>query len=262
MFDVIQNQGNKRNRNFGSRKNNFSFPVSFNVKKILIWGGVILLAIFLIGYYLYKNYYSNYNYIKVDTDQYLVYTQSSSYNRQNMRNEIPFINIDSPDARRVNQAIEEYAESFLENQDNLFVYDSQVNGEVLSVLIKMKDYSDGYSFPESEFHTYNFDLTTQTLMDDDEVLSLFQVTKDDVSSIIQKQFEEYYQKEVEEGYLIAEECNYQCFLNWRGVSDYMDDVHYYVRDGSLIAYRGFSIYSVFSEEEFFDDESYEFKISN
>ena len=91
---------------------------------------------------------------------------------------------------------------------------------------------------------------------------LFQVTKDDVSLIIQKQFEEYYQKEVEEGYLIAEECNYQCFLNWRGVSDYMDDVHYYVRDGSLIAYRGFSIYSVFSEEEFFDDESYEFKISN
>ena len=56
MFDVVQNQGEKRNRNLKPRKNNFSFHISFNVKKVLIWGGVILLAIFLIGYYLYKNY--------------------------------------------------------------------------------------------------------------------------------------------------------------------------------------------------------------
>ena len=57
MFDVVQNQGEKRNRNLKPRKNNFSFHISFNVKKVLIWGGVILLAIFLIGYYLYKNYW-------------------------------------------------------------------------------------------------------------------------------------------------------------------------------------------------------------
>lgn len=245
------------------RTNPFHFSkFPFRFQKILPWLALAIFIILLVGYYLYKNYYNNYNYIKIDTNQYLVYTKSSSYNRQNMRNEIPFINIDSPDANLVNQAIEEYAESFLENENNLFVYDSQVNGEVLSVLIKMKDYSDGYSFPESEFHTYNFDLSTQTLMDEDEVLSLFHVTKDDVSSIIQKQFERYYQEEVEKGYLIPEECNYECFLNWRGISDYMNDVHYYVRDGSLIAYRGFSIYSVFSEEEFFNDESYEFKISD
>ena len=260
MFGVVQEEKEEPKVR---RTSHFHFSrLPFHFQKILPWLGLVILIILLVGYYLYKNYYSNYNYIKVDTDHYLVYTKSSSYNRQNMRNEIPFINIDSPDANLVNRTIEEYAESFLENKDNLFVYDSQVNGEVLSVLIKMKDYSDGYSFPESEFHTYNFDLTTQTLMDDDELLSLFHVTKDDVSAIIQKQFEEYYQKEVEEGYLVAEECNYECFLNWRGVSDYMDDVHYYVRDGSLIAYRGFSIYSVFSEEEFFDDKSYEFKISD
>ena len=260
MFGVVQEENEKPKVR---QTNNYNFSkIPFRLKKILPWLGLIILIVLLVGYYLYKNYYRNYNYIKVDTDQYLVYTKSSSYNSQNMRNEIPFINIDSPDAKLVNQTIEEYAESFLQNKDNLFVYDSQVNGEVLSVLIKMKDYSDGYSYPEAEFHTYNFDLTTQTLMDDDDVLSLFDVSSEDVSEKIQKQFEEYYQKETEEGYLIAEECNYECFLNWRGINNYMDDVHYYIRDGSLIAYRGFSIYSVFSEEEFFNDESYEFKITD
>ena len=260
MFGVVQEEKEEPRVRHASNHNFSKIP--FRLKKILPWLGLIILIILLVGYYLYKNYYRNYNYIKVDTNQYLVYTKSSSYNNQNMRNEIPFINIDSPDAELVNQAIEEYAESFLQNKDNLFVYDSQVNGQVLSVLIKMKDYSDGYSFPEAQFHTYNFDLTTQTLMDDNEVLSLFNITTEDVSKKIRQQFEGYYQQELEEGYLIGEECNYECFLNWRGVNDYMNDVHYYIRDGSLIAYRGFSIYSVFSEEEFFNDESYEFKITD
>lgn len=263
MFDVVQNQGEKRNRNLKPRKNNFSFHISFNVKKVLIWGGVILLAIFLIGYYLYKNYYSNYNYIKEDSSQYLVYTLDTSTNNQNMHNEVPYINIDSEDARLVNQTIQQYAESFLKNKNNLMVYDSQLNGEVLSILLRMSDYSSGYSFPDVSFHTYNFDLNDQTLMTDEELLSLFDVTEDEVKQKIESQFQKYYQQEVKKGFFASQECNYDCFLNWRGIQNYnyMDSVYYYVENGRLVAYRPFTIYSVYGEEEFFDDESYAFSIT-
>ena len=135
MFGVVQKEKEEPRVRHASNHNFSKIP--FRLKKILPWLGLIILIILLVGYYLYKNYYRNYNYIKVDTNQYLVYTKSSSYNNQNMRNEIPFINIDSPDAELVNQAIEEYAESFLQNKDNLFVYDTHVNGQVLAVLIKM-----------------------------------------------------------------------------------------------------------------------------
>ena len=178
-----------------------------------------------------------------------------------MRNEIPEINIDSKDAQLVNDAIINYANSFLKDKNNLFVYTSQLNGEVLSVLLKMLDYSDGYPFPKTTFHTYNFNLKTQTLLSNDDLLALFDVTDVDVEKKIKGQFESYYNDEVSKGFLVSQECDYNCFLKWRNVDNYMDDVYYYVRNGQLIAYRSFDIYSVYGEEEYFDDSSYEFYIS-
>ena len=257
MFGVVQ----ERKKSVKKRKSPRKQFLSFRWKKILPWIFVFLLIVLLVFYYLYKNYYSNYNYIKKDSSQYLVYTKSSSTNNQNMKNEIPEINIDSKDADLVNKAIQNYAEDFLKNKNNLFVYDSQVNGEVLSVLLKMLNYEDGYSFPTVSFHTYNFNLKNQTLMEEEEVLDLFGVSDDDVSKKIKGQLQSYYNDEVSKGYLLRQECDYDCFLKWRGIDDYMDSVYYYIDHGNLIAYRAFSIYSVYGEEEYFTDESYEFYIA-
>lgn len=259
MFDVVQKESVQKRKKIRFRKNNSSF----DGRKFLIWFGVLLLAAFLIWYFFYKNYYSNYNYIKEDSSQYLVYTADTFTNRHNMHNEIPYINIDSKDAKLVNQTIQTYADSFLENKNNLMVYDSQLNGEVLSVLLRMSDYSAGFSFPDVTFYTYNFNLNTRTLMSDEDLLSLFGVTKEDVREKIETQFKKYYQQEVNEGYFVAQECDYDCFLSWRGIEnyDYLDSVHYYVKNGELVAYRAFSIYSVYGEEEFYDDESYSFSIT-
>ncbi len=259
MFDVVQNERVKKKKKVKSKQHNFSF----DFRKIIVWGSVIFLIILLIWYYMYKNYYSNYNYIKEDKSRYLVYTFDTSINRQNMHNEIPYININSDDARLVNQTIHTFASSFLINKNNLMVYDSQLNGEVLSVLLRMTDYSAGYSFPEISFHTYNFNLNDQSLMNNSQLLSIFDVTLEDVRKKIETQFKKYYEKEVNEGYLPPGECDYDCFLSWRGIEnyDYLDSVYYYVENGNLIAYRPFNIYSVYGEEEFFNDESYTFSIT-
>lgn len=238
-----------------------ALPISFKSKKVLLWIAVLVFIALLIGYYLYDNHYSNYNYIKKDVNQYLVYTKETSINSKGMRNEIPEINIDSKDAQLVNDTIINYAKSFLKDKNNLFVYTSQLNGEVLSVLLKMLDYREGYSFPTTTFHTYNFNLKTQTLMSNDDLLALFNVTEEDVEKKIKGQFESYYNDEVSKGFLVSQECDYNCFLKWRNVDNYMNDVYYYVRNGQLIAYRSFDIYSVYGEEEYFDDSSYEFYIS-
>ena len=161
----------------------------------------------------------------------------------------------------VNKTIQTYAASFLKNKDNLMVYDSQLNGQVLSILLKMLDYSSGYSFPDISFHTYNFDLTDQTLMSDEEVLKLFNVTEKTVRQKIQDQFEFFYNDVVAKKYIVPQECDYECFLTWRNIDDYMDSVYYYIEDGKLYAYRPFTIYSVYGEEEYFTDESYKIYIT-
>lgn len=259
MFDIIQNQGVKRRRLSSFRKKNSSL----NVRKFFTWFGVFLFAFLLVCYYLYKNHYSNYNYIKEDSSRYLVYTMKASTNRQNMRSEVPYINIDSDDARLVNQTIEQYAESFLKNKNNLIVYDSQLNGKVLSILLRMSDYSNSSSFPNISFHTYNFDLNNQTLMNNEQLLSIFNVGEDEVKNKIEAQFKKYYKEEVSKGFLVEQECDYNCFLSWRGIENgnYLESVYYYVENGSLVAYRPFNIYSVYEEEEFYSEKSYAFSIT-
>ena len=73
MFDVVQKESVQKRKKIRFRKNNSSF----DGRKFLIWFGVLLLAAFLIWYFFYKNYYSNYNYIKEDSSQYLVYTAAN-----------------------------------------------------------------------------------------------------------------------------------------------------------------------------------------
>ena len=231
-------------------------------KKLIVWVGAAILVISLVAYYLYKNYYSNYNYIKQDSSQYLVYTVDSSVNSQNMTSEIPYINIDSDDANRVNNAILDFADPFLaKNKNNLMVYDSQLNGEVLSVLIRTSEYGDEYSFPTVLFYTYNFNLKTRNLMSNQEVLDIFGVQESDVEKIIEDKFHEYYNDEVYKGYLVSQECDYNCFLRWREVDNYLDNVAYFIKNGKLYAYRPFTIYSVYGEENYFTDDSFIFYIA-
>lgn len=264
MFGVVQNNSNyenKKKRKVQQQKSYMNFSHFFQSKKFLMPFFVIIVIIFAIGYYLYKNYYRNYNYIKIDSSNYLVYTLDTKLNNQNLYSEIPYININSDDAKLVNETIEKYAEQFLKNKNNLLVYNSQLNGDILSISLRMADYRSGYSFPDVSFYTYNFDLRTCSLMTDDELLNLFHVDKDDVSKKIEKAFKKYYDDEVYQGYLVKEECDYACFLEWREVDDYMDSVHYFVENGKLGVYRSFNIYSIYGEEDYYKDEDYKFYIT-
>ena len=66
---------------------------------------------------------------------------------------------------------------------------------------------------------------------------------------------------VNQNYFSQEECNYDCFLKYRNVSNYLDNVNYYVKDGKLYVYKPFVIYSIYDEEEYFTEDSYKFLIA-
>lgn len=214
----------------------------------------------LICYYLYMNHYDNYNYIKKDTSKYLVFTKYSKNNSDRSITEVPEINIDSRDVTVINKKINSFAKKFLSQPGNKLSYETQVNGEVLSLLLKMVNVNTGY-VPEVDFYTYNINLKKKKLMSQQELLSLYGVTEESVKEKIQNQFESFYNDEVAKGYIVAQECNYDCFLEWRNIKNYMDSVHYYIENGKLIIYRPFSIYSVYGEEKYFKEEDFKFYIN-
>ena len=63
------------------------------------------------------------------------------------------------------------------------------------------------------------------------------------------------------GYIEEMECDYTCYLGYRGVTDYLEDINYYIKDGKLVVYKPFIYSSIFGEEEYFTEDSFIFELT-
>ena len=93
------------------------------------------------------------------------------------------------------------------------------------------------------------------------MLELFGQDYKTVEKIIENKLKYYYADEVKTGYITKAECNYNCFLKLRHIDNYLDGVCFYIKSGSLIAYRPFIIHSILGEEKYYKNETFEFPIT-
>ena len=244
----------KSEKNLKKKKRNLQ-----EIKKYLpaIIGTILIVALILYNYYVEN--YQNYNYIKKDKFQSLVYIKYNN-NSEKYPIQVPYINIDSEEIDAVNDEIDHLIQSYLQEEKNVITYEYDINGIILSLVIKMINNNTGYA-PTISFKTYNINLDRQIIVLDQDLLALYQVNTQDVEEKIKKTFENHYLKEVEEGYLIPQECDYSCFLGYREVENYLDGVQYYVRKGQLIAYKPFIAHSIYGEENYFTEDDFEFLIA-
>ena len=227
-------------------------------KYSVIFGAVIL--IMFIMFVFYNNTSStNYTKIKQDKGAYLVYTKYSDTSTKYTK-EIPYVNLKAEIFKEVNKDILVFCDKYM-SEKSVITYEYDVNGIILSLVIKVINNDTTYA-PEPYFRTYNINLEREEVIADDALLQFFGVTKSNVEYKIKRQFNNYYAEIVKEKYYSSNECNYNCFLKWRGVSKYLDHVSYYVRDGKLIAFKSFIAHSIFGEEEYFTDKSFEFEIAD
>ncbi len=230
-------------------------PKKTNNKPILLLLLSILLIIFIIFYVIVKSYYSNYNYLKEDKKEYLVYTR---YNQNNI--EVPYINVKSNNIQSINNEIVNYCNKYSHIENIQISYEYDISGKYLSLIINILNEDAEYG-PEVNFKTYIIDLKSKKIIKDKELLEMFNVSLDTVSEKIKGQLEEYYNDEVKEGYLEKEECNYECFLKYRDINNYLDDIEYAIKGGKLVVFKPFKFKSIYGEEEFFNDSHFEFEIT-
>ncbi len=230
-----------------------------NSKKvpIVIFSAVILIVLIII-FSVFRNQNVGYKKIKEYENKSLVYTINSKENGI-FHIEVPYLNIKDSYAKTVNEDINDFVLDFIDNEKVILDYDYNVNGNILSLVIKVVDYSEK-NIPKSYFKTYNINLDTKELLYDDQVLANFNVTSLDVSNKIEKQFMNWYRDVTEKGYVEEEECDYECFLKYKEVDDYLDDVSYYIENGNLVVYKPFVFYSIFGEEEYFKEDDFKFMI--
>ena len=212
----------------------------------------IILLILVVAYGVLRSYFSNYNSIKENKSKDLVYTVNKSE-----KVEIPYININSSNISLVNLDIRQYCSQF---NDAKVSYEYYISGKYLTLLITvLEEYDD--SLPNLYFQTYNIDLKRKAYINDEYLLKYFNVTEDYVSAKIYNTFLDYYNEEVEKGYVSSKECSFDCFLKYRQVEDYLDSVVYGIKDGQLYAFKPFTYISILGEENYFTEKSFYFQIT-
>lgn len=203
---------------------------------------------------------TNYKNIKQNKNEYLVYTKYEDHKTKYTK-DVPFVNLKADVFKEVNKDILTFSNKYMEAEKGVITYDYDVNGIILSVVLKAIDNSSTYA-PTPYFRTYNINLDKEEVISDDALLEFYGITKSSLSKKIERKFQSYYSDIVKQGYYTSSECSYECFLKWRGVTNYLDDVSLYVKEGKLVAYKTFVAHSMFGEEEYFNDESFEFLIAN
>lgn len=214
----------------------------------------VLAIIVIIATQIYKSYMKNFNYMKVDRGEHIVYTR---YN-QNSK-EVPYVNINSSDVKSLNDSIVDYCNNYVNSDDIKIKYEYSINGNYLSLVIKVINTKELPS--KMLFKTYNVSLKNRTVLTDQDLTDYFKVNNDIVSARIHNRFLEIYKDEVAQGYIEEMECDYTCYLGYRGVTDYLEDINYYIRDGKLVVYKPFIYSSIFGEEEYFTEDSFIFELT-
>lgn len=253
MFDVGDNKNSSGNVPLKRKKTK---GIDSDTKKIMIICLTIFIIIFLIVYVFIRGKDDNYNEIKADKGKYLIYTKYKKINT-NYPKHVPYINIKGDVISQVNEDIDLFADDFKKVNRCILSYEYDISGVILSVVLKAVNYNIEYA-PEVYFRSYNINLSTLEVISDEALLDYFETNTANVESMIENKFKYFYQEIVKDNYYQVDECNYECFLNYRNVQNYMDNVSYYVKDGDLIAYKPFIFFSIFGEEDYFEDEDFEF----
>ena len=205
----------------------------YNTSQFIV--GVILVLIIIIGYSFYNKSTENYNHLKIDSSKYLVYTESET-SFGNYYQYKPYLNIKGPIGTAVNENITAYVNSFA--KENICItYEYDLNGKVLSLVLKVEDHSYVESATILYFRSYNINLDTQDLLSNDTLLSLFDTTSYDVQEKLNQKIYDYYHELVTSQEIDSSECDFHCFQLSRSFQDGIDDVEYFVRDGKLVVFK-------------------------
>lgn len=216
---------------------------------------IAAIVVIVIGYTIYNKSRENYKYLKVDKNKNLVYTESKKA-AGNYYQYKPFLNIKGNLTDSINNDITEYINAYSKNNVAI-TYDYNINGKILSLIIKIEDYSYLESAVILNFRTYNINIDKKELLTNDQVLNYFGITNNDLEIILNNKVAEQYYNLVNNDSVDGNSCDIDCYYKSRKISSGTEDVGLYINKGKLEAYKP---YIYISNNK--NDRKYGFLITN
>ncbi len=221
---------------------------------------VVFLIVLIIANSIIKNNNENYNNIKINKSKYLVYDKYNN-NEDKFIKKVPQININSTSVEAINKDINLFIADFINIDECIINYEYNINGIILSVVVKIIDYESEETGPKAYFRTYNINLDTTSAISDESLLQFYGIqSEQEIAEPIKNKFQEHYTKEAKEGFIEANLCNFDCYIENRGFTSYLENVSYYVKEAKLYAFKPFNFYSIYGEQEYFKESDFMFLI--
>ena len=223
--------------------------------KSLFYGLVVASLVLVVWYAIFIKNSEDYNKIKIDKSKKLVYTvekKASGFYYQYK----PYLNIKGELGEVINNDINTFVDTF--NDENIAIaYEYDLNGNVLSLVIKVQDHSYAEAATVLYFRAYNINLKDSEILSNEKLLNMFDITTSDAEVKLDEKIRNYYDSLVEKYYIDEDECNYSCFLDSREFNDENNKEEYYVKNGKLYAFKPYTFISTDEEQKIV----YKFKIS-
>jgi len=171
-----------------------------------------------------------------------VYTKEIHKYDNGLVSELPYINITGEGISEINNSLIKKYYEIITVDDRIMDYISYKSENIISLIVNINFKESPDSYP-SEVLIYNVDIENGNVIDDKQLLSLYGVSKYDVSDVIKQEIKEYYLYEIKHDY-VNNDCDFNCYLDLTK-SLPLDNCKYYIKDNTLMAYKSISVDSNF-----------------
>lgn len=209
---------------------------------------VILIVVLILSSSRSKDNNNDKNKVFKDSNYVITYEKVGS-------SELPYVNLNGEDASKVNYDMMKLYYEGLELDDKFMNYEAYNNDNILSLVVK--NYIKDSDLIYSDMYFYNFDINSGTLISDDELKDIFNVTDTDIKNEIDNSIREYYDYEVKKNYVDENLCDWNCY---QGYYNNVTDINFYVKDNHLYAYLYFNLDSDFIYDSGKPFDLFRFKI--
>ena len=230
------------------------------VSKKLFITMIVVLVLVIVATFVKSIYVNRYEKYKVNKKEDFIYTKVE-YKKSNSA--IPYINLNTNFAKELNKQLGDLADTYRKSNtsNNSISYRYNINANIVSLVVILKSINDNDELT-FDFVTYVFDLDKGArVLDDEEILSRYDLTLEDVSKEIKKQMKQKYNYEIKEE-VLPDTCDFdKCFLGLRGIDNYTDNANYFIENDELVVYRAYNVYSKYEEENIYSRDDFKFYIN-
>lgn len=226
--------------------------------KIFLFVILLLLCIVIFCFFFFRDSEDkNYDLLKRDSSYDFVYLTEDSYSF----GRVPKFNIIGSQVDKLNRQIEKDYAKFESRIGVSCQTKYYISSSIISLVVVFTYSEEGNTLYETtKYYTYNYDMDSEQVLNDAELLSYFDLSLSDVDAFLEQKFSNFYYSLIEEDKLDPSTCNFQCFLESKQIDDYMTNVAFSVEKGSLICYRPFAITPINYDYLNFTSEDFRFVI--